>query len=157
MVETKHKIVLEVCWYTSAILCCIAHDCTLVRHNCHGRTLVKGINNKISFLALRICDTHRSSSAGRTNLCSDVIVSQINLIIIRCSSFSFMREPTGASFFIKDFLTDDGHDRELSVVVNPWTWLMCLLETANLIGSVGVSPAISHLSCLWSPEVHAPW
>ena len=153
----KHKIVLEVCWYTSAIFSCIAHDCTFVRHNCHGRTLVKGVYNKISFICLWIGEAHCSSSAGRTNLCSDVIVCQINLIIIRCSCLSFVRKPTGASFFIKDFLTDDGHDRELSVVVNPWTGLMCLLETANLVGSVGVSPSISHLSCLWSPEVHAPW
>ena len=157
MVEAQHKIVLEVCWYTTAILGCIAHDSTFVRHNRYGRTLVKGIYNEISFFCLWIGDTHCSSTTGRTHLCCDVVVNQINLIIIRSSSLSFVREPAGTSFLVKDFLTNDRHDRELSVVVNPWTWLMCLLDSANLIGSVGVSPAISHLSSLWSPEVHAPW
>ena len=100
----------------------------------------------------------RIAAARLVGLTSAVSRGQLNkLIIIGVAVSALCENQRGTSFLVKDFLTHNGHDRELSVVVNPWTWLMCLLDSANLIGSVGVSPAISHLSSLWSPEVHAPW
>ena len=49
-----------------------------------------------------------------------------------------------------------GHYCKLSVVVNPRTWLMCLLEVANLVVCVDVCPSVAHATCLRHPEVHAP-
>ena len=67
-----------------------------------------------------------------------------------------MSKPTGAFFFIKHGFADYWHDGELPVVINPRAGLVRLFETANLIGSIGVLPSVSHFSCLGSPEVHSP-
>ena len=44
----------------------------------------------------------------------------------------------------------------LPVVVNPGTGLVCLLETTDLVRGIDVLPAVTHLTCLRSPEVHTP-
>ena len=85
------------------------------------------------------------------------MVSQINTIIIGFGHFGLVWEPTGTFIFIKYRFAGDGHDGKLSVVVNPWTGLMCLLESAKFVGCINISPSISHLTCLRHPEVHAPW
>ena len=63
------------------------------------------------------------------------------------------------AYFIKlleAVLDEKGNNIVSKVVINPWTGLMGLLETANFICGVGILPSVSHLSGLRCPEIHSP-
>ena len=67
-----------------------------------------------------------------------------------------MREPAGTFVFIKFRRSCHRHDRKLSVIVDPRAGLMGLFESPYLVSRIDIRPSVSHLSRLWSPEVHAP-
>ena len=67
-----------------------------------------------------------------------------------------MREPAGASFLVEVGAGGDGHNGELAIIVYPRAGLVCLFETPNLVGGVGVCPSVSHKTCHRSPEIHSP-
>ena len=143
--------------YATRILCSISHNHALLRHDLDIRTLVESVNYNIA-LAVGEGDAHDGSALCRRNLRHHVVVCQICTIIIRCSHLCLVREPRSTLLLIEYWgFARLGHDSKLSVVVNPWTGLMSLLESAQLVGSIGVGPSVAHLSRLRSPEVHAPW
>ena len=67
-----------------------------------------------------------------------------------------MGEPAGTAVFVEIHLANSRHDGKLAVVVDPRTGLVGLFETPDLVGVVGVLPAVAHLARLRHPEVHAP-
>ena len=157
LVKLHHKIVLEVMRYATRILCSISHNHALLRHDLDIRTLVESVNYYIA-LVLGEGDAHDGSALCRCKLGHHIVVGKIGTIIIRCSHLGLVREPRSTLLLIEYWgFARLGHDSELSVVVNPWTGLMSLLESAQLVGSIGVGPSVAHLSRLRSPEVHAPW
>ena len=101
-------------------------------------------------------EAEKDGTFRRNHFCHYIMFCKIYFIIVRSGSLAFMRKPTGTLFFIKHGLAYYRHDRKLPVIVNPRTGLVGLLESANLIGSIGVLPTVSHFSGLRSPEVHSP-
>ena len=156
LVKLHHKIVLEVMRYATRILCCITNNHTLLRHNLDIRTLVESVNYYIA-LAVGEGDAHYGCTLCRSKLGHHVVVCQICTIIIRCSHLGLVREPRSTLLLVEyGNFSSLGHNCKLSVVVDPWTWLMSLFESAQFVGCIGVGPSVAHLSGLRSPEVHAP-
>ena len=120
-------------------------------------SLVEGINHHIGLISLREGESHQGSTLRRAQLCRYIIVCQIDTIIIRCSLLCLVREPAGTLRLIKDRLTHGRQERELTIIIDPRTWLMSLLQSFDLLSRISVLPSIAHISGLRHPEVHTPW
>ena len=156
MVELDDKVISEVCWYATAITSGKAHHLALVRQYLDIATLIESIDNDMSTIGLREGESHQRSTLRRTEFCCHVVVGEIYTIIIRCHLLCLMREPTGSLLLIENRFSYNRHQRELTVVIDPRTGLMRLLQSSYLLGSISILPSIAHLSCLGNPEVHAP-
>ena len=155
-VEFNDKIILEVFGNSAAVACGITNNLVFCRDYFDVGTFIKGIYNNIRMIVFRKSKAEKNSTFCRCHFGDYVMFCEIYFIIIRSGSLPFMRKPTGTLFFIKHRFANYWHDRELSVVINPWTGLMGLLETANFICGVGILPSVSHLSGLRCPEIHSP-
>ena len=67
-----------------------------------------------------------------------------------------MRKPGSTAVLINLQLFGHRHNGELSVVIDPGTGLVGLLETSDFVRSIRVSPTVPHLSGLRHPKVHPP-
>ena len=156
LIEHHHKPVLEVLGYTAAVLGGIAYHLILGGDDFYVRTFIKGINHHVGLISLGEGKLHHGGSLGRSHLGSYIVISQIHAVIIGCGYLGLMREPAGTLVFVEHLRAYRWHQRELSVIVNPRTGLVGLLQAANLVGGIGVLPAIAILTGLCHPEVHAP-
>ena len=97
------------------------------------------------------------SAFGRGYLGHDIVIGKIYLIIMGHGSLALVRKPTCTCSLIERWLADNRHKGELTVVVYPGTWLVCLFETVNTVRSVCILPSVAHSGSTGCPEVHAPW
>lgn len=104
----------------------------------------------------RESETEQYGTVGRGELGNHIVFGKIHLIIMRKCHFALVGEPACTLLLIKLGRANHRHDGELPVVVNPGTGLVCLLETTDLVRGIDVLPAVTHLTCLRSPEVHTP-
>ena len=102
-------------------------------------------------------ETEKDGTFRRNHFCHYIMLCKIYFIVVRSGSLAFMSKPTGTFFLVKHRFAYYRHDRKLPVIVNPRTGLMGLFEASNLVLVIFILPAISHLSGLWYPEIHAPW
>ena len=156
LIELQYKIVLEIAWHTTTVLGGVAYDFLFSRNDFHKRAIVHGIDHHIGFLRFRESETEGSGTLGRSKFRRHIMVGKIDFIIIRSGSLGFMRKPTGTLVLVESHLSGDRHNGKLSVIVNPRTGLVCLLESANLVGIISISPSIPHSTGLWCPEIHTP-
>ena len=155
-VELHHEVVLEVLGHAAVVLCRIAHNHVLLGQHLNVRPIVVSVNDEARLLSLGIRNAHDGSALGRCNLSNDIVVGKIGTIVIRCSHLCLVREPRRALILVEHGRAYLWHHGKLTVVVNPRTRLVGLLEAAQLVGRIGVCPAVAHLSGLRCPEVHAP-
>ena len=156
MIEDDDKIVAEVVRHASTVASGIAHHLALSRNHPDIAALVESIYHHMGAVGLREGEAHQCRTLRRTNLCRDIIVGEIDTIIIRCSLLSLMREPTSTFLLVEDWLAHGRHQGELTVIINPRTRLVRLLQTSYLASRISIYPPISHLARLWHPEVHTP-
>ena len=156
LIELQYKVVLEIAWHATAVLGSVAYDFLFSRNDFHKRAVVHGIYHHIGFLRFRESETESSGTLGRSKLRRHIMVGKIDLIIIRSGSLGFVRKPTGTLVLVESHLSGNGHNGKLSVVVNPRAGLVRLLESANLVGIISISPSIPHSTGLWCPEIHTP-
>ena len=156
LVELDDKVILEVFGNSSAIAGGIADNLVFLRNHFDIRAFVESVHYDIRMFIFRKSEAEKDSAFRRGHFRHDVMFGEIYFIIIRSGDLPFVGKPACALFFVKLRFAYYGHDRELSVVVNPRTGLMRLLETANLVSGISVLPAVTHFSCLRSPEVHPP-
>ena len=167
-IELNNEVVAEILWHTATIACRITRYCMSVHIILDARALVEGIDDDagdalFAHACLRKRESHDGCPLCRSNLCPNVIVGQIHLIIIRARVLGLVREPAGAFLLVVNQVGRGTrhpvhlrHDGELAVVVDPWRRLVRLLEAAYLVGVVGVLPPVAHFSGLRNPEIHAP-
>ena len=84
------------------------------------------------------------------------MLRQIYLIIISLGDLPFVREPARTFILVEFRFTNHRHDRKLSVIIDPRTWLVGLFKTTDLVSRIYILPSISHLTSLRSPEIHTP-
>ena len=156
LVEFNNKVVFKVGRNTTAVFSGITDNLVLRRDYFHKRTFIKGVYHYIRVVVFGESETESSRSLCRSNFGHYIMIGKIYFIIIRSGSFSFVGKPTGTLLFIEFRFAYYRHNRELSVIINPRTGLMCLFKSTNLISRISVLPSVSHLSCLWSPEIHPP-
>ena len=156
LIKLDHEIVLEIIGHATAVLRGITNDLVLLRNDLDGRTLIESVDHDIRMLILRESKAEHRGPVGRRQLRHDVVLRQVYLIIISLRHLSLVREPAGPLILVKLRLTDDRHDRELSIVIDPRTGLVRLLETTDLVCRIDILPPIAHLACLWRPEIHTP-
>ena len=156
LVELNDKIVLEVFGNAAAVTGRVADNLVLFGNDLDVRTFVESIYNNIRVIILRKCETEKYGTFRRCHFGDYIVFCQIYFVVIRGCNFSFVCKPACAFLFVKHRLAYYRHNGELAIIVDPRTGLMCLLEAAYLIGSIGILPAITHLSGLRSPEVHSP-
>ena len=75
---------------------------------------------------------------------------------MRHRHLALVREPAGTLGLVHLHLTGNGHQRKLTIVIDPRARLMRLFKTINLVSRIGILPAIPHLVGAGCPEVHAP-
>ena len=155
-IEHYYKPVSKVLGYTAAVLGGVANHLILGGDDFNVRTFIKGINHHVGLIGFGESKLHHGSSLGRRYLGSYIVIGQIHAVIVRCGYLGLVREPTGTLVFVEYLGAYRWHQRELSVIVNPWTGLVGLLDAANLVGGIGVLPAIAVLTGLCHPEVHTP-
>ena len=124
--------------------------------NLDVRPVMIGIDHYKGRVGLGKGKAERGRTLSGRYLRNHVIVGQVSPIVIWGGRLSLVREPAGALVLIPYGPSCLWKDRENTVIVNPGTGLVGLLETANLVGSVGVSPPITVLTCLGYPEIHTP-
>ena len=157
VIELDDKVIAEIIWYSPAVAGRKTDYFTFRRNHLDITSLVKGINHHIGLISLREGESHQGSTLRRAQLCRYIIVCQIDTIIIRCSLLCLVREPAGTLRLIKDRLTHGRQERELTIIIDPRTWLMSLLQSFDLLSRISVLPSIAHISGLRHPEVHTPW
>ena len=156
MIKLNDKIITEVLRHPTAVLRRVTHNHVVLRDYLHSRNIIKSIYDHAGTVSLRKSQPHHASTLCRRHLCPDVIVGKIHLIIIRLHNLRHMREPRGSLLLVKDRLTNLRHEGKHTIIVYPRTRLMRLFQSANLMRSVNILPAITILSGLRSPEIHAP-
>ena len=156
LIELDHEIILEVTGNTARVLRGITDDLTFRRQYLYIRAFIESVDDDIRFLGFRECKAELSRTFRRNQLGSHVMIGQIDLIIIRCSHFAFVREPASPFLLVEDQAFGSRHNGELPVIVHPRARLMGLLESPDLIRIVTIGPAVAHLAGLGSPEVHTP-
>ena len=107
-------------------------------------------------IIFRESETEQYGTVGRGELGNHIVFGKIYLIIMRQCYFTLVGKPASTLLFIKLGFANLRHNGQLPVVVNPGTGLVCLLETTDLVRGIDVLPAVAHLTCLRSPEVHTP-
>ena len=156
VVELYHKVIPEIIGHSPTVSGRIAYDLSLGRKYLDITALVESIDNHLGAVGLRKSERHQGGTLGRTEFCRHIIIGEIDTIIIRCRLLCLVREPTGSLLLIENRLAYCRHQGELTIVVNPGTGLMGLLQSSYLSCSISILPSITHLSCLRNPEVHAP-
>ena len=156
LVELYHKVILKVLRNTATIACRITNYFIFFGNHLHIRTAVESIYHHIGIGGFRESETEICATFRRSYFSCHVILWQINTIIIRSGFLCLMREPGSTTVLIDLQLFSHRHDWELTVVIDPRTRLMGLLETSDFVGCISVSPTVTHLSGLWHPEVHSP-
>ena len=156
LVEFNNKVIFKVFGNSTAVASRVTDNLVFFRNNLNIRSLIKGIHYNIRMIVFRKSETEKNGTLGWSHFCHYIMLCKIYFIIIRSGSFSFVGKPTGTLLFIEFRFAYYRHNRELSVIINPRTGLMCLFKSTNLISRISVLPSVSHLSCLWSPEIHPP-
>ena len=155
-VELDDKVVLEVFRNTTAVACRITDYLILFRKNLDVRTFVEGIYDHIRMIILRESETKKHGTFRRCHFGDYIVFCQVYFVVVRSCHFSFMCKPACPFLFVKQRLAHYRHNRELTIIIDPRTGLVCLFEPADFVGGIGILPSVSHFACLWSPEVHTP-
>ena len=155
LVENDNKVVLEIFRNAAAVAGRIADDLVLLGNDAHEGTPVESIDDYVR-VPFRKRKTEHGGPVGRGDFRRYVVIRQINAIIVRLGRFGFVRKPACPFVLIEFGAAGQGHQRELSVIVDPRTGLVRLFESPDLIGRVNINPAVSHFAGLGRPEVHAP-
>ena len=156
LVKLYNKIILEVIRHTTAVLCRVTDNLVFFRDNLHIRTLVEGIQHHVRVFTFREGKAEHHGALCRRQFRYDVILGQIYLIIIRLRDFALVGKPAGTPLHVELRTANHRHNSKLSVIVNPRTRLVRLLETVDFRRCVLIHPAVAHLASLRRPEVHTP-
>ena len=156
LVKFNDEVVLEVFGNSAAIAGGITDNLIFFGNHFDIRTFVESIHHDIRMFVFGESEAEENGTFCRNHFRHDIMLCKIYFIVVRSGSLAFMSKPTGTFFFIKHRCADYRHDRKLSVIINPRTGLVSLLETTNLVGCISILPSVSHFSCLGSPEVHSP-
>ncbi len=154
-IEHYLEIIAEIVGHAAAVLGGIAHNLVFRRNHLDVRAVVHGVDHHVAFVVGE-CEAHCGCTVRRRHFGHHVMVGQVHAVIIWSGRLGLVREPGGTFVLIEDGGSGHRHDGELSVVVDPGTGLMRLLDAADLVGVVGVCPAVAHLAGLRRPEIHAP-
>ena len=92
-IKLYDKPVLEILSHAATVANRITRDTLALYINVNMRTLVESIHNNIRLTAFREGELHQHGAVGRSQLRRHVVVSQIDIIIIRCSRLSLVRVP----------------------------------------------------------------
>ena len=151
-----NKIVLEIVGHTTIVICSETNKLGC-RQSLDGSLTTNGINNNCCLLGIRIGYAEHAGTLCWRHLNNNVVVGKIHLVVVRAGSLSLMREPAGTLILVENHVASDRHDRKTTVIVDPRTWLVSLLETPNLVGRIRVLPSVAISAGLRSPEIHTPW
>ena len=154
-VEAHDEPVPEVVRHAAAVARGVADDRAVVRH-ADPRPPVEGVDHHPALVRFGEGEAHDGRTVGRCDLGLDVVVGQIDRIVVGFGRLGLMREPALPRLLVEFVPAAHGHQRELSVIVDPRRGLMRLLEAADRVGAVGIGPAVAHPARLGRPEVHAP-
>ena len=156
LVKLDDKPQAEALGHTATVARGITRDATMRWVDAHLRTLVKRVNHHIVPLSLWKGEPHHCGTLGGGDLGGYIVVGKVDAIVVRPRLLALVREPAGALVLVKPWLSRDGHDGELSIVVDPRTGLVRQLDAAQVMSRVGVGPAVAHLARLRGPCVHPP-
>ena len=134
----------------------IADNPVALRDNPHVRALVISIDHQEGGVLRGISQTERGRAGSRSQLSKHIMVSQIDLIVIRCRRFCLVREPTRTLPFVENGSRRHRHQGESSVIIDPGTRLMGLFQPPDPGRGIRVGPSVSAPARLGSPEMHAP-
>ena len=84
-IESYHKIVSEVFGNSTAVAGCIANYLVLAGNDLDIGTSIKSIHHHVATFAFREGEAEDCGTTCGSNLCDDIVISQIYLIIIRSS------------------------------------------------------------------------
>ncbi len=129
-VKLHDEVVAESVGHSAAVACGIACHAASVGRYAYCRAAVKGIDYHVGTVRFGECEAEHGCAFRGSNLGYDIMVGEVHLIIIRCGFLPLVGEPAGALLFIEDGCARGGHQRKLSVVIDPRAWLMGLLYTA---------------------------
>ena len=155
-VELDNEVVLEILGHSTTVTGGVADYLVLFRNYFYVGTLVKCVYYNVRVFVFRKGETEQNRTFCRSHFGHYIVFGQIYFIVGRGCYFTFMTEPTGTFFFIKLKFACDGHDGELSVIIDPWAGLVGLLESPDFVGCIRVLPSVPHLARLRCPEVHSP-
>ena len=156
VVKLDDEVVAEVLWHATAVFHRVAADTTFCRVSLDMCLAVEGVYHDIGLLRFREGEAHDGGTLGGCDLGCHIPVGQIYLIIIRSGRLGFVREPRRTLVLVDGRSAGGGHDGKLSVIVDPWRWLVGLLDAPNLVLGVDILPSVAHAARLGCPEVHAP-
>ena len=93
---------------------------------------------------------------GGRNFSQHIVLSQVDIVVVRFSDFCLVRKPAGSFSFFEIHFTRHGQDRKLAIIPNPGRRLVGLFEAHNFIGAVLVLPAFTVGVGLGRPKIHPP-
>ena len=149
LVESNGEVILKVGRYTTAVFGRVTDDFILGRNHFHIRTIVECIDYYIRILALGKSEAEYGCTLRRDNFGCNIVIRKECAVVIGCRYLRFMIEPACTLVLVEYGLTCNGHNRELSVIINPRTGLMCLFETSDTVRCIGVVGlhSLLYLSC----------
>ena len=156
LVEDDDKIVSEIFGNPTRVAGRVTDDFLLFGNDSYRRTPVESVDHHIRIFSLGEGKAEECRPVGHGHLGRYVVVGQINLIVVRFGHLGLVREPTGPLVLVEDPAARYRHERKLTVVVHPGAGLVCLFETLDFVGRVGIGPPVAHVAGLRGPEVHAP-
>src|SRR5690348_3034294 len=119
LVKDDDKVILEIIGNSPAIPGGVANDLFLFRDDLYKRSFIKCICDNKRILAVGKREAEYCRSFCRRDLCCYIVVGEVYPVVVGFRDFRFMREPARALVLIKDGLSSDRHDGELSIVVHP--------------------------------------
>ena len=152
-----HEPVAEILGNSAVVVRGIAYHHILLRNHLHVRTVLVSVNDEVGGILFRIGEPECGSPLGRSNLCDHVVLGEIYPVVVRGGNLGLVGEPAGALFLVENRAGGHRHKGECAVIIDPWAWLMGLLESPHPRGGVLVGPAVAVAPCLRSPEIHTPW
>ena len=155
LVEADDEVIAEIFGHAAAVARRVTRNSPFVADP-HARPAVESVDHHARLIRFGEREAHHGGAFGRGHFCDNVVVGEVNRIIIRFGRLRLVREPALAGVFIDPVFAPHGHQRKLSVIVDPRRGLVGLLEPPDGMRPVGVSPSVAHLARLGRPEVHTP-